>query len=309
MDTMKHRHGRERSRAAMSVVELLITMVIMSISMAAIAELVTLVTRSVVKSTNEIEGSAGLRSALNRICSDIRQAKFVGDSYGPDKSKFPADQNPIYNTIRMPLGGWPSYPWNSSNMVLGPTILILQIPVFFDDPNNPNNAANGMPIMLEKDHYGNDDPKTNMENFDTVVYQVVPDAERPGEFLLQVARFTGTQNPNLLSKKLDDINPPQTILKGIVGPQLATQSNGQPSTYPAVFSYLTRVNGAPPIREVVPTSANVETISGVGIDLKTKNTGIKTTQGDGLAPNMLGVHQETFLQYNRNMSLRNTSEE
>ncbi len=292
---------------AMSVVELLITIVIMGISLASIAELSTLVTKSVVKSTNEIEGADGARIALSRISSDIRQARFIGDIYGPEKSKFPSTNNPIYNSIRMPSAGWPPLPWNP-DMTLADTILILQIPVFFEDPNNANNTSNGMPIMLEKGHYAANDPKTNMENLDTVVYQVVPDVERPGEFLLQVARFPGAQHTGLLSKKLEAINPPQTILKGIVGPFLANPSNGQSATYPSVFSYLTRVTGMPPVRTVVPTSVNTDTICGVAIDLNTKNTGLKTTQGDGKAPNIIGVHQETFMQYNRNMSLRNTSD-
>jgi len=307
MDTVSKTTTKKRSKAAMSAVELLISIAIMGISLAAIAELSTLVTRTVVKSTNEIEGSDGARIALNRICSDIRQARFIGDMYGPDKSKYPADNNPINNAIRIPAAGWPSYPWNS-NMVLGDTILILQIPVFYEDPTNINNASNGMPIMLEQNHFGPNDPPVNMENLDTVVYQVVPDPERPNEFLLQVARFPGEQHQGLLSKKLDAINPPQTILKGIVGPLLANQGNGQPSAYPSVFSYLTRVNSIPPIRKVIPTAVNTETISGVAIDLNTKNTGLKTSQGDGKAPSIIGLHQETFLQFNRNMSLRNTSD-
>ncbi len=295
---MRKKAKKSRSRNGISIIEFLVTIVIMSMAMLVISELSVMITTAVVKTTNKVEGLEAARIAVNRISADIRHSRCIGDFYGPSRRIFPSPNNPLYST-RVPPGGWPVPPWEP-NMVVSETILILQIPVIFEDPLNPQNPSNGMPLVLPVDHFGTGLPPVNMENLDTVVYQVVADAERPGEYLLQVARFPGEQLPGLTSKVQPMINPPQTILRGLIGPTVP------PSKVPSVFSYLARVNTTPPIAIIDP-NAGIDNVSGVGIDLVIKKTGLKTEQGDGRFPSFFGIHAEEFMQGNRNMNLKNTS--
>lgn len=310
---MRTKARKCRSKDGFSITELMVTSILLVFAMAVIGELAVVTTMGSVKMTNKVDGLAAARAAISRISTDVRHARAIGDYYGTgaNRLQFPAPTNPIYNATT-PLGGWPSAPWNPA-MAVSDNILVLQIPVLYQDPLNDNNTANGFPIMLPQGHFGPNNPPYNMENLDTVVYEVVPDQERPGEYLLQVARFPGEQLTGLNSKYSTPINPPQTILKGLIGP---TSNNG--STVPSVFSYLYRNQKTYSSKKAytpssfttaaMPLSAGVlDSILGIGIDLEVKRTGLDTSQGDGQYPQFFGIHSEAFMRSNREMRLNNTT--
>lgn len=294
--------GRRHARGA-SLIELLVTMGIVALSLTVLSELAVMVTSASIKTTNKVDGLIAARTAINRITADIRHARGVGDAYGvgSDRFTFPATTNPKHGSLygsSPPTGGWPPPPWTP--MTLSGTVLVLQIPVTYEDAGNPNNKANGMPLMLPHDHFRAGVPPTNMENLDTVVYEVIPDSTRPGEYLLQVARFPGEQISQVPSKAMPAINPPQTILKGLVGPK----SNSDASM--SVFTYLAPQNAPMPFSKVAPLSVNPDSIRGVGIDLEIKNTGLTAAQGDGNAPQVIGIHAEAFMRTNIAAEQNNT---
>ncbi len=298
---------QKRTSRGASLIELLVTMGIVSLSFAVLSELAVMVTSASIKTTNKVDGLIAARTAMNRIATDVRHARGVGDAYGvgTDRFIFPAPSNPKHGALygsTPPNGGWPAAPWAPIPMTLSSTVLILQIPVTYEDPNNANNKANGMPLMLPKDHFRSGVPPTNMENLDTVVYEVVPDTTRTGEYLLQVARFPGEQIRQVPSKAVPAINPPQTILKGLVGPK--TTADG---VMPSVFTYLAPLNAPTPFARVAPQSVSADAIRGVGIDLEIKNTGLPSAQGDGNEPQILGIHTETFMRANIAAEQNNTT--
>lgn len=300
---------RLRTSKGASLLELLIVALIFSLAIAVIGELVVLITMSSVKVTNQADALAASKSVIERISNDVRQARAIGDYYGSGGNRltFPSARNPIYAGGRTPAGGWPGGNW-SYPMELGSSTLILQIPVFYKGTS----ATPGFPIMLPKGHYSYPtDPMFNVENLDTVVYQVVPDPDRIGEFMLQVAVFPGVDLPALGPCARTSINPPQTILKGLIGPRATDDPTGNP----AVFSYLSRplkpYGGTDSASRfdrlsfpIAPISA--DKILGVAVDLEIKKTNMKT--GDGRYPQTLGIHSESYMRSNRSMEFRNTTE-
>ncbi len=286
-----------RRQSGLSLAELLVTMVILAMSMIVLSQLVVLVTTGSITTTNKVFGMSASRLAINRIASDVRNARYVGDAYGQPGSRltFPAPGNPIYDGSRIPSGGWPILPWNQT-MTVSDSILVLQTPVTYQDisPANPS-LLNGLPILLPAGYFGAGEPKVNMENLNTIVYQVVPDTERPGEFALQVAIFPGVAVNGMPAPPLA-INPPKTILRGIIGPKL---NNGR--ALPAIFSYLSRQYQ--PTSQ--PSAANSDSITGVGIDIEVKTTGRSVQDGDGLYPQFIGLHDEAYMRSNRNMTFNN----
>ena len=297
MASVRHRTIVKRRAAGMSVLELLVSTVVLFASMAVLSELAVLIISAVMNTTNKVTGMEAARAAMNRISSDVRQARAVGDYYGvgPDKLNFPAATDPLYGVTPPPL------PTSWRPMTLGSTVLILQIPVTYEDPIDSQNPANGLPIVLPKDHLGTAIPPANTENLDTVVYEVIADTNRPGEYLLQVARYPGAQLTQLTSNSSKAIMPPQTILKGLVGPMAGV--NG---STPSVFSYLAPQNSVLPYAKTSNPPTDAESIRGVGIDIEIKNTGRAITEGDGRFPQYLGMHTEAFLRTNTSITVTNT---
>ncbi len=315
---------KRRSEVGFSIVELMMSTVVFAVCVAMIGEMAVLSTKGTIKTSNTSDSQVHARNAINRIANDVRIGRGFGDYYGnaSERLKFPSNSNPIYNAIRAPIGGWPAAPWPST-INLSDSTLIIQSPVVFLSPTNdplspfyfssaPFDTRNGMPLMLPKGNFGApNDPLYNMENLDTTVYSVVPDIDRPGEFILQVARFPGAQitnlPPNVCSYKTL-INPPQTILKGITGPKAIGDLATDP---PRIFSYLRRnrktVGSAPSTFSVTALDASsIGDVLGVSIDLEFRTTGLSSntsSTNDMIA----ALHEEAFLRNNRNMVLNNTT--
>lgn len=311
-----------RRKSGFSITELLTSTLIFGVCVAMIGEVSVLSTKGTLKTTNTSDAAARVRNLLNRISNDVRQARAFGDFYGTglERLQFPSSTNPIYTASRQPLNGWPAAPW-SSPIVLSDTTLIVQTPVVFVNPNNDPQSSqylsgasvdprNGMPLMLPKGNFGTAlDPPCNMENLDTVIYSVVPDSARPGEFLLQVARFPGAEIKNLSSticsyKGL--INPPQTLLRGIIGPKSPGSLATDP---PRVFSYLHReTKPKPPGTYVLKNvdSTNIGEIQGVAVDIEIRSTGLSSTATSS-NDQIIGLHEESYMRYNSHAVLNNTS--
>jgi len=260
---------------------MLVSIVLFSFTMLAVTEMTLLVTKGSVKVSNTAEGLNAARVAINRINHDVRLAKMVGVA--------------SQQVLPTPAAGFPGPPWNQ-NLNLSDSVLLLQIPVFYDDLQDSTNPFNGMPIMVQQ-KLGSADTPSNMENFDVVVYQVVPDPDRQSEFLLQVARFPGKLPPALKSNQYEAINPPRTILRGLIGPFSKTSTS-----LPSIFSYMGKLTATAPYAKCDPSKVIV---SGVAVDLEIKNTGTQT--GDGPYTRQLGLHSQTYLRANKNMTLNNTS--
>src|SRR4030095_8414064 len=161
---------------------------------------------------------------------------------------------------------------------LSPRTLIVQIPVF---------DANGFPTRVAAGT-GNPPVASEQDNVDTLVYQIIPDpdfapaADKPQEYLLQVAGFPG--NPSAL--KISS-NPPQTILKGIIGP--TDPVSGQPKN----FQYLNRYDstGTPQDSWLGNDIANV---TGVIMNIE-----IKRYDEGASGASTVGLKSEMYMRNNR----------
>jgi type II secretory pathway pseudopilin PulG len=304
-----------------TITELLITTLLIGIVIAVIGELVVVNTFAIWKTTNKSDAVNSTRWAIERISADVRKARCVGDHYAlliGDLNQFPADVgNPLYFATP-PLGGWP---WSGAPYVLSPQCLILQLPVLFEDTTpgtGSTNPRNGFPSMIPAGALGSRLPVTNVENLETVIYQLVPDPLIPGEYMLQVVRLPGAPIYNYTTAALPPysveqlncspqvasslVNPPQTLVRGIIGPLV----NGGPT--PSIFSYYYVTPGSLPT--LLPQTASVPaplvpSVSGVALDLEVKKP--IDDQNSSTLPyqETIASHAEAALRYNKNVTLTN----
>jgi hypothetical protein len=305
---------------------MLVTCLLLGLTIAVIGELVVLNTLATWKTTNRSDAINATRWAVERISADVRKARCVGDHYAKapgELNQFPAySGNPLYATV-IPSGGWP---WGGAPYFLSPQCLILQLPVLFEDTTpftGSSNPRNGFPSMIPAFALGNGLPLTNVENLETVIYQVVADPQIPGEYMLQVARLPGAPIYNYTTAAQPPysveqlgcspqvgpplVNPPQTLVRGIIGPLVSG------STTPAIFSYYAMSTGIPPTPTLlqpaqqtpVVSSALVPSVTGIAIDLE-----VKKPANDANSPQLpyqetVANHAEAALRYNKNVSLTN----
>jgi hypothetical protein len=298
----------------MTITELLVSVILIGMTSAVIGELVVVNTYASTKLTNTIDGEVGCSRAVRRISEDVRSARIIGNIYAvyrnqnqfPDNSAASVDP---YNVVP-PIGGWPAS-WTQTPPAipykLGPQTLILQLPVYYQDPTNQTNPLNGIPLILPASSLVAGTPPTGvptsgLEYVDTVVYQIVPDTVNIGTYQLQVARFAanipnppGVPNisgvPNSLLRP--PLNPPQTVLIGIVGPMNPADGTNQPS----IFQYLTSpVGNAPPLGNAppqitVPFPVEPPQIVGVSINVEVQVPANNTGANVHIAP----AHVESYM--------------
>lgn len=276
-----------RTQKGMTLMELVVSSVLVGFSLAAVAELVAVNTFASTKLTNKIDGQVGAGRAIRRITEDVRQARKIGNvnsfayrNYFPD-NKDSASFDPF---VTAPIGGWPAAPWSSIPYQLGPQTLIIQQPVCFDKGPNLTSAINGFPLRMDKDSLSAGLPSFPLEYVDTTVYQLVADEKTTGMYELQVVRFSGI--PVIAETILKpSIAKPQTVLKGIVGPI----DPANPSLGPTIFHYLTSPNGT--VTLPFPDSSNIDAVRGVSINLEVR----MPSTNQGANQEICAVHAETFV--------------
>lgn len=301
---------------------MLIASLLLGFSLAAIGEVMVVTAMTSNKLTNRASGIADSRTATRRIQADIREARNFGDSYDipQDNSAlyqnnyFPCSDNPIYEigsgpqhfSSRWSWSGWPTS-WGTPPYKLDPQTLIIQQPVVFLDPTNdplhssfssssPQNNLNGLPIEGSI--------TAGRNNLDTIVYKLIQDPNEPTEFILQRARFSG-EDPVSQSSYKAMINPPQTVLTGIIGP---LPTNG--GTTPEIFSFFTKSGVPGQFSELDPntldtTPSITNNIIGAGVDIELKKPDSSTGHANAAYLQRMGIHTEAFIRYNRGLSAKN----
>lgn len=275
---------RRRSARGVSIIEALVAAVLCSATLFVLGELAVLLTKAMLTTWNKTEGMAAARFAVNRIARDVRHARAFGDIYGTQRITFPSVTNPIYGSNPPIIIA----PWKV--MTLSESVLVIQQPMF---AHLPGNKLDGTPIVLPGTQN-----KQNNENLNTVVYEVVPDSDRPNEFLIQVAVYPG--DTTILPTRTKAMVVPQTILKGLIGPLKSDRS-------PNVFSYLAKASVNSPFTSIgTPNSSNADSIRGIGIDLEIRKASTADTSTTGNYPQTLALHSEIFCRSNNSMILENT---
>lgn len=288
-----------RLATGMTLIEMLVSVGIIGIAAAGISGLMLLNNMSTHRLFNKVDNLNQARHVIERIGKDIRMARNVGDVYGitiqldpgppqpvngtQGTNRFPVQvgvggNNPHYGGGQTPINGWPAAPWPARPYQLSPQTLIVQVPVF---------DANGFPTRVAAGT-GNPAVGSDQDNVDTLVYQIIPDPDfvpgpdKPQEFLLQVAGFSGSPSALRVSS-----NPPQTILKGIIGP--TDPVTGQPK----VFQYLDRydLTGAP---KDTPNDDKIANVTGVIMNLV-----IKRYEEGVSAASAVGLKSEMYMRNNR----------
>lgn len=288
-----------RNRQGITITELAVSTILIGFSLAVIGELVVLNTFASTKLTNKIDGQVGCSRAIRRISEDIRQGRAIGNIYSlTARNSFPDNSASSNDPFVMPPPeGFPTSPWPAIPYKLGPQTLIIQQPVYFDDPNNLNNPKNGFPLRLATGSITASPPVPSypMEYVDTIVYQLIPDSEpnTQGQFILQIARFSG--RPAVTGTKLrQPLNPPQTVLKGIVGPMDPSNPG-----VPVVFQYLRSPKEQTPLS--APDPGETMGLTGVSINFEVKmpNSNVGANQ------EIAGGHAEAYLKNGRFVRLIN----
>lgn len=313
-----------RDNRGVTITEMMVAAVLLSLSFGVIGELVVLNTMANTKLTNKASGAHSIRTAIERVCSVVRQSRNLGDSSTPSDpsdvaylsdpaypNEFPNSANHLYSSSVGPASGWPAAPWPGLRYRLDAQTLIVQEPVLFLDPANdrlsplynpaaPSNPLNGLPIRTTKNINGSPVPS---EFLKTTVFKVLPDPTKPQEYILQMARFSGEAPDDVVASGTSlpsSINPPQTLAKGIVGPRDPNDSNAPP----VVFRYFQRngmqitLTNPSQISQSSPTG-----LIGVSIDLEIKQPAQSTssTQYD----TYVGEHGEAIIRQSSNLNLRN----
>lgn len=301
-----------RSIIGASLTELLIASLLIGFTTALIGELVVTTTLASIKNNNQSTLLGSAKISTERLLYDIQMARSVGDYYGlangiAEPITFPNASNPLFGSTGH-LVGSPGAPNLGQPIQLSAQCLILQQPMIYwakenspaestYDPDAQQSGLNGFPIRIKPNQFDDGIPALALENLDTVIYQIVPDITRPGEYLLQVLRYQGyTEDPTLNTHYEPAINPAQTLASGIIGPKPI----GDPTGAPQVFRYLTRTVAG--TRELTATELandnNIKYINGVAIDLEFKKSEVSST-GTDVNSSSLGVHNEAFLKGNR----------
>lgn len=293
-----------RSSKGATLTELLVATVLIGVSMAALGEIMGLMTIMAGRANNRATALDSARTALNRITTDVRSSRAFGDSYAvgsSDRNLFPSSNNPIYGSGGISVTNAP--------YKLSAHTLILQSPVFYSsstsDPtsmkynifpvNFKTTSSTVPPISVPA-------PATTVENIDTVIYDVVSDSTT-GSWSIEMKRYPGAYVSSFPSgmqpskyKTLVD-SPSQRIASGIVGPKSKVGD-----TYPVTFKYFGKtVNGK--TFQIDPSQfdgnpALVNSIVGVGINLEIKKS---NSSSSSVSPHdqQIGIHDEVFARSNR----------
>lgn len=263
-----------------SLVEMLVSVMIIGIISAGTAELLFMNSQGSWKLFNKVDSLNAARLVIDRIAMDVRMARNIGDIYGETIASgfdtidvganyFPAPNNPLYGGGQTPAGGgWPASPWPARPYTLSNTTLVVQVPVF-DNSGFPSKITTGT---------GNPPATTNLDNVDTYVYQILTDTNDPDAYMLQVASFPGSGSTKPV------LNPPRTILRGIIGPMDST------GTTPKIFQFLTS-SGVP---QDTVTGTQMSNYTGVIVNFELRRHESVQTKNRST----IGIKSEIFMRNN-----------
>lgn len=287
-----------------TITELLVATVLIGVSMAALGEIMGLMSIMAGRANNRVAALESARNAISRMASDIRAARSFGDFYAEndsDRNTFPCNNNPVYGPGKIAV--------SNSPYKLSSHTLILQIPVFYnsstDDPSSTK--YNIFPLSFKSDSVTSapiaaPPPAQSVENVDTVIYDIVSDGTADG-WTLEMKRFPGAYISSFPSgmqqsnyKNLVD-SPSQRVSGGIVGPKSRTGDS-----YPVNFKYYGRTI-AGKTYQIDPNAldgnpALVNKIVGVGINFEIKKSNAVSSAGS-FHDQQIGVHDEVFIRANR----------
>lgn len=281
-----------RRRTGFSVVELMVSVLVMTFASTAIFSLLISTADMSQKVSNKMDSVNACRNVMERLSKDVRMGRALGDVYGSNvelwtdtvtgqpvlgfqgSDAFPANRNPCYGSGQTPIGGWP---WTGPPYQLNNTTMIVQTPIF---------GASGYPTSVPSGS-GNPALPSAQDNVETHIYKVIPDPDQlrnPGQFILQMSKIAGFPtagyNPAVIS------SAPQTILTGIVGPM---DSQGQPK----IFQYLDKTDASGTPQDTFADPGTVANCTGVIVNLEV----MKQLEG-ARRPAALGLKTEVFLRNN-----------
>jgi len=256
---------RLRSAVGVSLTELLVGSLLLGSSLAVVAELMSLCVVSNTKLFRQFDAQAAANFTLDRLKRDIRMAteiRVVSDEF-------------------------------SSRKQLSSTQLILRQPVhYLAKSNDPTNPAFD-PVAQQSPLNGYE-----LRGYYTVVYEVVPDAERPGEYMLTTSTFRNLVDGASIDCSYREPKVDQVLIKGIVGP---ISKGGTPGAQPKVFSYVARNPFHNNRLDLVQESALyvqsiADRLAGVSIDLELKRGELSSANSSSLSPadKVVAVHAEAF---------------
>lgn len=281
-----NRHRRSdttyRQASGFSLVEMLISVIIIGIISAGTAELLFMNSQGSWKLFNKVDSLNAARLVIDRIAMDVRMARNIGDIYGEriatadpnvwldvGANYFPTDRNPLYGAGQIPSGGgWPGSPWPAHPYTLSNTCLVVQVPIF-DNSGFPSKIAQGT---------GNPPAETTLDNVDTYVYQILPDSTDAGTYMMQVTSFPGSGSTRPI------LNPPRTILRGIIGPL------GSAGSTPKIFQFLTS-SGTP---QDTVTGTQMSNYTGVIVNFELRRHESVQTKNRST----IGIKSEVFMRNN-----------
>ncbi len=264
------RKTAERKSDGLSLTELLVGSILMAVSIAAVAEIMSLCVLANTKLFRQFDAQAGANFALDRIKGSIRMSSEV------------LPYSDLFGSVK----------------VLSPQTLILSQPVHFLAKNNdPSDALNYDPGAEQNLKNGLTIPGASY----TVVYEVVPDDDAPGEFKM----LCTTRGPQAVFDETSALRLPiekQTMCRGIIGPLEPGAAQG---SLPKVFSFIARnplrMQRLDLIKESTLYDFGVSRgINLIGIDLEIRKgadfTAASTSGGAvEVGDKVIGVHTEAFL--------------
>lgn len=264
-----------RKPLGVSLTELLVGSVLMGISLAVVAELMSLCVLANTKLFRQFDASTGIHFALERIKRDVRMAREVRGTLTLEE--------------RDSLG---------RNVTSSASVLILRLPIQFQSKSND-------PTSELFDSAAPQHPFTGytIPGYYLVLYEVLPDLQRPGEFKITTTSrrmpkdevYQSGENKWFFehaSFKKDVTE--QVIATGIVGPHATGAVDG---STPKIFSFIAKNPAQNGRLDLINDSMMWNELAsrgvmGVGVDLELKRG--ELTEGS-IANETAAIHSETML--------------
>lgn len=265
--------SRIRGKRGASLIELLITTLVMGIASSAVFGLLVTTMQASKKLNNKCDAIQQTQQALDKIGRDIRMGRTLGDLYGTfdtptaSTNQFPSRCNPWYGSQgaqQSPPNGWGAL--GSPPFQLDSQTLIVQTPIFGNQASGNYNFP--LVVLAGAGRAAPACPPQNSDNVETHIYRLLPDtdqASHPNEFCLWYCRVPGFANQyNARNAGEPPQVGPLVLVSGIVGP---LPPNG---TTPQIFRYINRNNAAGDPEIGFADPAQFMQYSGVAVNMEVR---------------------------------------